>query len=102
MDKFFSLPRYNFNRRMLDNAPDEFGVYALFYGEELVYVGAAQGTSIKACLILHQDGALGECTMKATKYTWEITRHASLRCAEILADAFKRLGHDPICQDKAA
>lgn len=89
---------------MLDYAPDEGGVYGLFDGQELIYVGRtsdAQG-SIKVLLLRHHEGAHGPCTEKATSYTWEITMRSTIREAEILA-AFQQLnGTEPRCQKIAA
>ena len=73
MDKFNDLPRYFFTRAMIEHAPDGFGVYALFDGPELIYIGrATRGMSIKACLAMHLDGVMGACTAAATQYTWEL------------------------------
>jgi len=99
MRSFLARARYPFNRRMLEGAPEEHGVYALFEGDELIYVGSAQGEmTIKTCLLLHQDGAMGSCTMKATAYAWEITRWPSARSNEILAEFFALTRRDPRCQ----
>jgi hypothetical protein len=101
MQNFLARARYPFNRRMLEGAPDESGVYALFEDDELVYVGAAHdGMTIRACLLLHQDGSGGACTSKATAYAWEITRWANARSTEILADFFRLTRKDPRCQSK--
>jgi hypothetical protein len=105
MDDFFALPRYPFLRAALEYAPEEPGIYALFDGDELVYVGRAGDRgdhSIKACLLRHQDGRHGECTMKAKTYTWEITLWASARETEILAAFYRRHRRDPRCQSKVA
>jgi len=103
MPSFLSRTRYPFNRRMLEGAPDELGVYGLFLEDELIYVGAAHaGATIRTCLLLHQDGALGSCTMKATAYSWELTRQPGARSAEILAEYFRLTRKDPRCQGKAA
>jgi len=99
MQSFLARARYPFNRRMLEGAPEEFGIYALFEDDELIYVGSAHGgMTIKTCLLLHQDGAMGPCTMKAKAYAWEITRWASARSNEILAEFFALTRKDPRCQ----
>ena len=103
MERFLKLPRYPFTRAMIEHAPEESGVYGLFDGHELVYVGkTAPGASIKAGLFLHQDGANGACTMKATAYTWEITLSPAARETEILARFHQGNGRDPRYQDKVA
>ena len=104
MERFFKLPRYAFSRRMLEHAPEEAGIYGLFDGEELIYLGRAadRAGSIKACLLAHQDGARGECTMRAATYTWEITLWPAEREAAVLAQFRARHQREPRCQAKAA
>lgn len=103
MESFLSLPRYPFKRAMIEHAPDDAGVYALFDGEELIYLGnASDELSIRSSLLLHQDGALGPCTMKATTYTWEIARLPKLRARELLAQFRQARGSNPRCQGRAA
>jgi hypothetical protein len=103
MDKFSALPRYPFTHAMIEHAPDGYGVYGLFEGDELIYVGrATRGMSIKACLAMHLDGVLGVCTAGATHYTWELNQRPNAREIELL-DAFgKAQGREPRCQGKTA
>jgi hypothetical protein len=104
LDRFLKLPRYPFTRAMIEHAPEEPGVFGLFDGDELVYVGKAvlDGLSIKDCLLLHQDGVRGGCTMRATSYTWEISLWPAPREKELLAGFQQRAGRDPRCQNQAA
>jgi hypothetical protein len=103
MQSFLARSRYPFSRRMLEGAPDELGVYGLFQDDELIYVGAAHGSmTIRTCLLLHQDGALGACTMKATAYSWELSRAPGTRSAEILTEYLRLTRKNPRCQGKAA
>jgi hypothetical protein len=104
MEKFLQLPRYAFSRRMIEHAPEEPGVYGLFEGLELIYVGRASDRehAIRACLLAHQDGALGECTMRATTYTWEISLWPVQRESEVLAAFAERYRRAPRCQKKVA
>jgi hypothetical protein len=103
LDKFSTLPRYPFTHAMIEHAPDGYGVYGLFEGDELIYVGrATRGMSIKACLAMHLDGVLGVCTAGATHYTWELNQRPNAREIELL-DAFgKAQGREPRCQGKTA
>jgi hypothetical protein len=88
---------------MLQYAPNEQGVYALFRDGDPIYIGCArQGMTIRTCLLLHQDGSLGACTIGATHYTWEITRWSSSRWKEILLEFHKENGREPRCQSAAA
>jgi hypothetical protein len=105
MDAFFSLPRYAFKRAALQHAPEEAGIYGLFDGEDLIYLGRAsdrEARSLRSLLLLHQDGALGECTMKATHYTWEIAVWAAAREGEVLRAFRRQHQRDPRCQRAAA
>lgn len=105
MESFLKLPRYAFTRAMLEHAPEESGVYGLFDGHELIYIGkttTGERASLKALLLLHQDGALGECTMRATTYTWEISFTPEARETELLARFHQGNRRAPRCQHKAA
>ena len=102
MEAFSGLPRYAFKRTMIEYAPEEPGVYGLFDGPELIWIGRAKGTpcGIKAMLLQHQDGVFGDCTMKATMYSWEIDLWASARETEILASFTSKYGRDPRCMNR--
>lgn len=104
MQAFLALPRYPFNRAAIEFAPEEAGIFGLFDGKELVYIGRAtdrEDHSIRALLLRHQDGAMGDCTMKATQYTWEITVWgAAARETELLARHFQSTHREPRCQSK--
>jgi len=101
MQVFLALPRYPFTRAAIEFAPEEPGVFGLFDGQELIYIGRADDRfhrSLRALLLLHQDGAMAECTMKATHYTWEIvTIGAAARETEILARYFQAHRRQPRC-----
>lgn len=101
MENFSRLPRYPFTRAMIEHAPEGFGVYGLFEGDELVYIGrATRGMSIKACLAMHLDGVLGACTATATHYTWELGQWPSARETELLNAFGSAHGREPRCQGK--
>lgn len=81
---------------MLDGAPDERGVYALWDNEEVLYFGRSPGSSIsiQQALREHFSGRAGSCTRAATHYSWEICAEPGEREAELLAEyeaQFKRL-----------
>ncbi len=95
-------PRYRFTRSMASGAPEEAGVYGLWNGEELVFVGrASPAATIRACLIRHLDGYC-PCTQHATHYTWELSLQPAAREAEILNEFQARFGRPPRCNAKAA
>jgi hypothetical protein len=105
LDAFLALPRYPFTRAAIEYAPEEPGVYALFEGSELIYLGRASDRgahSIRELLRLHQDGRFGDCTMKAAQYTWEITLWPAARETELLVRYFQAHRRDPRCVARAA
>jgi hypothetical protein len=92
----FAGGRYRFTRNMVEGAPADPGVYALWENEELIYYGRASGNaiSIQLALMDHLSGRGGPCTERATHYGWEITLDPVAREAELLSEykaAFKRL-----------
>jgi hypothetical protein len=91
----FGGGRYRFTRSMVEGAPADPGVYALWENEELIYYGRASASStIQFALFEHLSGWAGPCTGRATHYGWEITLDPVARGAELLAEyqaEFKRL-----------
>jgi hypothetical protein len=88
----FGGGRYRFTRSMLEGAPADPGVYALWEAAELIYYGRASG--IQLALFEHLCGRAGPCTQRATHYGWEIILDPVAREAELLAEyraAFNRL-----------
>jgi hypothetical protein len=82
-------PRYRFNAGMVDGAPEERGVYGLWDGEDLIFLGRSQGAlTIQHALREHLSGRAGPCTSRATHYAWELCFEPAEREAELLA-AFK-------------
>jgi hypothetical protein len=75
--------RYRFTRIVLQGAPQDAGVYALWDGEELIYYGRA--ASIRSRLVEHYEQG-----PQATHYSWEICDDPAAREAELLRE-FKRL-----------
>ena len=76
--------RYKFARTVVQGAPEDAGVYALWDEEELIYYGRA--ASIRARLLEHYE--LGE--QAASHYSWEVCADPATREAELLGE-FKRL-----------
>ena len=92
----FGGGRYRFTRSMVEGAPADPGVYALWEADELIYYGRASGSlkSIQFALLQHLSGRAGPCTHCATHYGWEISLDPVGREAELLAEykaAFNRL-----------
>jgi hypothetical protein len=81
---------------MVEGAPADPGVYALWESDELIYYGRASGTviSIQLALLEHLAGRANPCTQRASHYGWEICLDPVAREAELLAEyksTFKRL-----------
>ena len=91
-------PRYRFNAGMVDGAPGERGVYALWDGEELIFLrrdGAA--LTIQQALREHLSGSAGPCTRRATHYAWELCFEPAEREAELLAEFKAQFRRMPRC-----
>ena len=90
-------PKYRLTRTMVDGAPEEAGVYALWEYDELIYVGRASVTStIRARLLEHLEAQL-PCTTRATHYSWELSLRPAVRENEILKEYLARHGRVPRC-----
>jgi hypothetical protein len=89
--------RYKFTRMVLQGAPQEPGVYALWDGDELVYYGRAiDGETIRAELLEHLERT------PATHYSWEVCSDPATREAELLRDYRRLYGRAPRDNAKAS
>jgi hypothetical protein len=67
-----------FGARNVAEAPAAPGVYLLYRGHRLIYIGlASAGTTIRHCLEEHRRGARGPCTERATEFDYETSAYAS-------------------------
>ena len=91
--------RYPFTRKMLDGAPKDMGVYALWRGPQLIYVGRALGgaSTISSCLDEHMSGNRCDCSRQATHYSWEIVLQPMVRELELLQEQKAAAGELPPC-----
>ena len=87
-------PLYRFTAAIVDGAPENAGVYALWQEAEMIYLGRA--ASIRAALLDPPD-----CTRGASHYSWELSLQPAAREAELLEAFRKRHGRLPRC-NKAA
>jgi hypothetical protein len=80
-----------FTQMNVNNAPDEFGVYALYGPGELLYVGRADDDSgtLRDWLQSHFSGAEGAGTKGAKLFRYEVTNDPASREWEVL-DAYVR------------
>ncbi len=91
--------KYRFVTSLVQYAPEETGVYALWQGDEMIYVARAAEKShgIQRCLLEHLRGDRGGCTAKATHYSWEICLLPAVREAEIRREFRQAHRRDPRC-----
>jgi hypothetical protein len=95
-------PQYRLTRAMVDGAPHEAGIFALWEGEELIYVGrASPGATIRQRLEEHLERKCA-CTQRATHYTWELSLRPATREVEILQEFMGKFGRMPKCNADAA
>ena len=76
---------------LVSNAPDTPGVYELWEDDELVYVGATHGGTLRQELV---HGLL-EATVSATHFSWEINFAPAERERELLAEYEAQHHHPP-------
>jgi hypothetical protein len=91
--------RYSFTEEMIAGAPRGPGVYALWNGDTLIYIGNASGTgaTIHSRLLSHLAGGACGCSREATHYSWEIAPHPGLRELEMLQEHRAASGELPYC-----
>lgn len=81
-------PKYAFKEALIHTSPEETGIYALYFGGAVLYVGSALGRgagnpqSLRGRLLAHLHGELKPDV--ATHYRWEIHAAPDLRLAEVL------------------
>ena len=92
-------PLYRFTAAIVEGAPENAGVYALWQEAEMIYLGHA--ASIKAALLGHLQRDPPDCTGGATHYSWELSLQPAVREADLLEAFRKRHGRLPRC-NKAA
>ena len=77
--------RHRFTTWQISGAPPAPGVYALWEGDEAIYVGASRGdATIRSCLQEHY--ARRALPHDATHFTWEISSNPARREMEALAE----------------
>ena len=79
-------PKYPFKQAVVFGAPDDPGVYALYFGDHLLFIGIARGRThvetIRSQLLAHLAGELKPAF--ASHFKWEITRDPESRVAQLL------------------
>ncbi len=94
--------KYGFTQDNVDKSPDDHGVYELYEGDELIYIGraAGDGVTIRSRLQDHFRGDDGRCTQQATTYRREVTNTPKAREVELLNEHLRRHGRLPRCNSR--
>lgn len=98
----FQTIQFPFNQQMLDGAPAENGLYSLYSGNELIYIGRAVGvnTTIQSRLRDHMSGREGMCTKSASTYGFLITNDGERLEKRYLAEHEQQFGSLPRCNSR--
>jgi len=92
------MARYSFTKTNVDRSPAKPGVYMLYSGETLIYVGSSEA-SIRSRLQRHRSGEEGRGTAGATHYD-RLTCSDPLEMEASLLRAHKRqYGKLPRCNE---
>ena len=72
----FKLQRYPFEQTAIQDAPDQSGLYVLWEGDELTYIGSVgpPGLTIRQRLLEHWSKR-DHCGCKPTHYSWHLAIH---------------------------
>ena len=87
--------RYPFVEYAVTGAPPDPGVFALWEGDELIYIGVAQGdgATLQSALRDHLKGMF-PCTRGSTHYSWLLARDVKRLEQQVLEEyrgSFQRL-----------
>lgn len=95
-------PKYRLIRAMVEGAPEEAGIFALWEDDELIYLGrASPGATIRQRLEEHLERRC-ECTSSASHYSWELSLRPEARELELLREFSAQFGRMPKCNAQAA
>jgi hypothetical protein len=96
-------PKYKLTRAMVEAAPAEQGLYALWEDDEVIYLGrASANASIRDRLTEHLARRLCPCADRATHYSWELSLRPATREMELLEEFLAEFGRMPRCNEDAA
>jgi len=97
----FPSTKYPFSESYIRHSPDDAGIYWLWRGRDLIYVGiAADGATIRSRLYEHFYGRSCACSSEATHYFWELAQRPADRRAQILK-AMDLMNSVPACNRHA-
>ena len=91
--------RYKFSQKNVDKSPAKAGVFALYEGKKLIYIGQAGGDKItvRSCLQGLHAGKDANGISKATHYKREVTNTSAAREKELLAEYKEKHEELPRC-----
>ena len=94
--------KYIFSKENIRKAPLTGGVYELYVGDELIYIGRASGTkaTIHSRLADHFSGKEGRHTQQATSYRREVCSNPAERERALLKRFRKMHRRLPKCNAK--
>jgi hypothetical protein len=97
------LARYPFAAYAIGGAPDDPGVYILWEGDELTYIGVATGSgaTIKSCL-LEKLEKRERCNCSPTHYSWRLGVNLRLLERELLEKYERHTRGLPRCNKRHA
>jgi len=96
------MTTYAFTKENVDWAPLQNGVYRLFDGYLLIYVGSASGLTgtIRNRLQRHFNGDEGRCTQSATSFDFIVTEYPLSTEGDLLKAYRDTYGRLPRCNER--
>ncbi|GAI53806.1 unnamed protein product [marine sediment metagenome] len=92
--------KYTFTQENVDRSPTDGGVYALYDGNETIYIGKGDGVNgIRARLQAHKRGDEGSCTQGASHYRREVCSNPQSRERAELQEYQQANGRLPRCNN---
>ena len=92
--------KYAFTQENVDKSPTDEGVYALYDGNEVIYIGKGDGVNgIRARLQAHKRGDEGKCTQEASHYRREVCSNSQSRERAELQEYQRNNGRLPRCNN---
>jgi hypothetical protein len=97
-----SNDKYAFTEKNVNGTLDVQGVYALYDGDEIIYIGRADGrtVTIRSRLQSHLRGDEGACTQGATHYWRAEHSNPKAREVELLNDYKRQWRRLPRCNER--
>ena len=92
--------RYRFSDDDIAHAPERSGIYVLYNGPQIIFIGKATGKStIKSKLQSHKRGNEGPCTRHATHFVREISPSPANREHDLLQEYKNLYLRLPACNE---